>query len=125
MLELNSLIMKMIFESFGMGADFQSHLQDSSTVFRLMKYRVPPPTIGGDRVNDGLAIGLVPHTDKNDITILCQNDVQGLEFVPRDGDNEWVKVRVPEDAFVIIVGDALKVSTIDLSQFCVYAYLYM
>ncbi|OWM86659.1 hypothetical protein CDL15_Pgr015694 [Punica granatum] len=106
-LELNSLIMKMIFESFGMGGEFKSHFQDSSTVFRIMKYRVPPPPSINDQ-GDGSAIGLVAHTDKNDLTILYQNDVQGLEVVPRDGDDEWVKVRVPEDAFIVIVGDALK-----------------
>ncbi|KAK4769444.1 hypothetical protein SAY86_027594 [Trapa natans] len=104
MLELSSLIMRMILESFGMGAEFQSHIHESSTVFRLMKYLVPPPF----QNTGGGTLGMVAHTDKNDITILCQNDVQGLEFIPRDAQDKWVRVRVPEDAFIVIVGDSLK-----------------
>ncbi|CAI0414862.1 unnamed protein product [Linum tenue] len=48
------------------------------------------------------------HTDKNTVTILGQNDVQGLEIQPKEDNNTWVPVVIPEGAFVAIVGDALK-----------------
>uniref|UniRef100_A0A7N1A7U2 Fe2OG dioxygenase domain-containing protein n=1 Tax=Kalanchoe fedtschenkoi TaxID=63787 RepID=A0A7N1A7U2_KALFE len=62
-----------------------------------MKYNVPP---------SGAAVGLVPHTDKNALTILCQNDVQGLEIMSKDG--AWTHVVVPPGCFLVVVGDILK-----------------
>ncbi|OMO52392.1 Oxoglutarate/iron-dependent dioxygenase [Corchorus capsularis] len=99
MLELNNTILEMIFESFGMEEKHYDELvRDSTSIFRVMKYRVPP--------KEGENIGLVPHTDKNALTVLCQNEVQGLEIMTKQG--LWESVVVPKDAFVIVVGDALK-----------------
>ncbi|XP_057513217.1 probable 2-oxoglutarate-dependent dioxygenase AOP1 [Actinidia eriantha] len=52
-------------------------------------------------------IGLIPHTDKNFLTILCQNEVQGLEVLSRESGN-WVRLMIPQGFFVILVGDSLK-----------------
>ncbi|KAL4297110.1 hypothetical protein GQ457_12G024660 [Hibiscus cannabinus] len=99
MLELNFTILEMISESFGMEGKHRDELvRDGTSVFRVMKYKVPP--------REGQNLGLVPHTDKNALTVLCQNDVQGLEIMTKEG--QWEQVMVPEDAFVVIVGDALK-----------------
>ncbi|XWS27174.1 hypothetical protein CRYUN_Cryun26dG0092400 [Craigia yunnanensis] len=99
MLELNFTILEMIFESFGMEEKhYDALVRDSTSIFRVMKYRVPP------REDENL--GLVAHTDKNALTVLCQNDVQGLEIMTKDG--HWEEMVVPGDAFVVIVGDALK-----------------
>ena len=103
MLELNFMILKMIFESFGMEKHYDSHIQDSTSLFKITKYSAPPSCGEGDNS----AIGLRAHRDKNDITILCQNEVQGLEVETKDG--EWARVMVPQDAFVVMVGEALKV----------------
>ncbi|XVE63551.1 hypothetical protein DITRI_Ditri07aG0029300 [Diplodiscus trichospermus] len=99
MLELNFTILKMIFESFGMEEKhYDALVRDSTSILRVMKYRIPP------REEENL--GLVAHTDKNALTVLCQNEVQGLEIMTKDG--HWVEVVVPRDAFIVIVGDALK-----------------
>lgn len=100
MLELNFFILKMIFESFGMEKNYDSHIEDSTSVFGVMKYKVPP--------SSDSAIGLKAHTDKNSLTLLCQNEVQGLEVQTKDGD--WAQVMIPQDAFMVIVGDTLKVN---------------
>ncbi|KAE8720716.1 gibberellin 20 oxidase 1-B-like isoform 2 [Hibiscus syriacus] len=63
-----------------------------------MKYRVP--------ATEDQNLGLVPHTDNNALTVLCQNEVQGLEIVTKE--RRWEEVVVPKDALVVIVGDALK-----------------
>lgn len=97
MMELNLIILRMILESFGLGKHYDSHAQNTTSAFRFMKYKVPP---------NNAATGLVPHTDKNTLTILCQNDVQGLEILTKQG--KWVEVMVPKEAAVVFVGDALK-----------------
>lgn len=100
MLELNFRILEMIFESFGMEEKhYDALVKDSTSIFRVMKYRVP--------MKEDQNLGLVAHTDKNALTVLCQNDVQGLEVMTKDGN--WEEVVVPKDAFTVIVGDALKV----------------
>lgn len=102
LLEMNFMVLRMILESFGlMEKYYESHLENTSSVFRLMKYKVPPPSDGGT------AIGLVPHTDKNSLTILFQNDVQGLDVLTKQGN--WVQLEIPEGSFTVIVGDTLKV----------------
>ncbi|XP_071724161.1 probable 2-oxoglutarate-dependent dioxygenase AOP1 [Rutidosis leptorrhynchoides] len=103
--DLNIKILKMIYESFGMeGEQCESQIKDmsSTNVFRVMKYNVPPRTDG-----DASGLGLLAHTDKNALTILCQNEVQGLEILNNDGD--WVQVVMPpQNSYIVIVGDALK-----------------
>ncbi|KAE8710380.1 putative fidipidine [Hibiscus syriacus] len=99
MLELSFTILGMIFESFGIEEkQYEALVKDSSSILRVMKYRVP--------ATEDQNLGLVPHTDKNALTILCQNEVQGLEIVTKEG--HWEEVVVPKDAFIVIVGDALK-----------------
>ncbi|BFG18756.1 hypothetical protein CerSpe_050300 [Prunus speciosa] len=100
MMELNLIILRMILESFGLGDHYESHAQNTTSAFRFLKYKAPPPS------NINNALGLVPHTDKNTLTILCQNDVQGLEILTKQG--KWVEVMVPKEAVMVFVGDALK-----------------
>ncbi|CAI0414861.1 unnamed protein product [Linum tenue] len=105
MLDLNLLIIKMLLTSYNLD-DAPSHAADTTTsYFRLMKYKVPPAPPAADHY---AGIGLMAHTDKNTVTILGQNDVQGLEIQPKEDNNTWVPVVIPEGAFVAIVGDALK-----------------
>ncbi|KAJ6862356.1 hypothetical protein NC652_039255 [Populus alba x Populus x berolinensis] len=99
MQELNFLVMKMIYESFDIEKLYDSFVEETTSIFRIMKYKVPPSATDS-------SIGLVAHTDKNAITILCQNEVQGLEIQTKNGD--WAQVMVPENAFTAVVGDALK-----------------
>lgn len=49
--------------------------------------------------------GVAPHTDYGCLTVLCQDDVGGLEVQTRDG--EWVKAHPIEGTFVVNVGDLL------------------
>lgn len=101
MLELSFMILEMIFESFGIEEkQYEALVRDSVSLLRVMKYKVP--------TSEDQNLGLVAHTDKNAITILCQNEVQGLEIVTKEG--HWEQVVVPKDALVVMVGDALKVS---------------
>ncbi|KAF2301323.1 hypothetical protein GH714_022734 [Hevea brasiliensis] len=66
-------------------------------IFRVMKYKGPQTT--------DTQLGLHPHTDKNIVTILYQNQVDGLEVKTKDG--EWINVKLSPDSFVVMIGDSL------------------
>ncbi|EXC32579.1 Flavonol synthase/flavanone 3-hydroxylase [Morus notabilis] len=100
MLELCFIILRMMLESLGMEKHYDSHVESTSSVLRLMKYRVGPAN------GDSAQLGLVAHTDKSALTILCQNEVQGLELLTKQG--TWLQLKIPEASFVVFVGDALK-----------------
>ncbi|PSS05820.1 2-oxoglutarate-dependent dioxygenase AOP1 [Actinidia chinensis var. chinensis] len=101
MLELNLLILRMTFESFGLGEYYQSKDLDHNIIgnLRAMKYKVPKENEQG--------IGLHTHIDKTILTILCQNSVQGLEALSPKGN--WITLNVPKGGLVIIAGDAIEV----------------
>ncbi|XP_004297767.1 PREDICTED: gibberellin 2-beta-dioxygenase 8-like [Fragaria vesca subsp. vesca] len=47
-------------------------------------------------------IGLVPHTDSDFLTILCQDQVGGLQLMK---DSKWVAVKPNPDALIVNIGD--------------------
>ncbi|MED6222821.1 hypothetical protein PIB30_068198, partial [Stylosanthes scabra] len=106
MLELNYMVMNMIREGYDLPKHYNSDIEDmlmkGPVNFRLMKYRAPS---NENNKEDG-ENGLVAHTDKNTLTILAQNDVQGFEVQIRSG--KWIPLEIPHNAFVVIVGDILK-----------------
>jgi hypothetical protein len=103
MLEFDSIILKMILDGYGLPKQYISNIEDlkNRSNLRLHKYKVP------SEVNKDCEIGLTPHTDKNTLTILCQNDVQGFEILTKT--NKWIQVDIPQGGCVAIVGDTLKV----------------
>ncbi|XP_020207078.1 probable 2-oxoglutarate-dependent dioxygenase AOP1 [Cajanus cajan] len=101
MFELTFMILKMILEGYGLPKQYTSDIEEmkSSSNFRLIKYIVPQ----NDEVCE---IGLLPHTDKSALTILCENEVQGLEVLTKT--NKWIPLKIPQEGFVVLVGDILK-----------------
>ncbi|KAK3411007.1 hypothetical protein EUGRSUZ_J03027 [Eucalyptus grandis] len=85
--ELDQMIRRMILESLG----------TTSRRLRVMKYAAP-------RTTDD-QIGLAPHTDKIFLTILCQNDVHGLQVQTKHG--EWFSARPSPNSFTVMIGDSL------------------
>ena len=53
-----------------------------------------------------LAIGMVPHSDWGFLTILLQNEVDGLQVLHNE---EWVNVVPIPGAFIVNLGDLLQV----------------
>lgn len=103
MFELSFLIMKMILEGYDLPKQYTSDIEDmmSASHFRVIKYKVP-------KSDKDCENALLPHTDKNALTILCQNEVQGLEILTKET-NKWVQLNIPKEGFVVFVGDILKV----------------
>ncbi|XP_041018207.1 probable 2-oxoglutarate-dependent dioxygenase AOP1 [Juglans microcarpa x Juglans regia] len=96
--ELDQMVTRMIYESYGVGKYHASAYTGSTTyLLRVLKNRVP-------EVNEP-NLGFVTHTDKSFTTILHQNQVNGLEVETKDG--EWISVEYPPSSFVVMAGDAL------------------
>ncbi|CAK9324613.1 unnamed protein product [Citrullus colocynthis] len=104
---MEQLIKRMVFESYGVGKYYDSHIASTTYLLRTMKYRIPQ--MGEDN------IGAEAHTDKSFFTILHQNGVNGLEIKPngvngleikpKNGDH-WLRLQFSPNSFLVMAGDA-------------------
>ncbi|XP_038694945.1 probable 2-oxoglutarate-dependent dioxygenase AOP1 [Tripterygium wilfordii] len=95
--ELDQMIRKMIVESLGLEKYMDEHMNSTNYLLRVMKYK-------GPQCSDA-KLGLNSHTDKNVVTILFQNQVEGLEVQTKDG--EWIDYKPSPDSFIVMIGDSL------------------
>jgi len=102
---LDQIIRKMILESLGVEKYMEEHMNSSNYRLRAMKYK-------GPQTSD-TKVGLTPHTDKNFVTILYQNQVEGLEMMTKDG--QWISYKPSSDSFVVVIGDSIHVNLIHYS----------
>lgn len=77
-------------------------MNSTNYLLRIMKYKGPQTSEA--------KLGLSPHTDKNIVTILYQNEVEGLEVLTKDG--KWISYKPSPHSFVAMIGDSLLVSSI-------------
>lgn len=91
---------RMVFESYGVEKQYDSMIESSTYLLRLMKYRRP-------EMNEN-NVGVTIHTDKSFITVLHQNEVTGLEIRTKDG--YWISFDDPApSSFIVLAGDAFLV----------------
>ncbi|KHN01361.1 Gibberellin 20 oxidase 1 [Glycine soja] len=95
--ELDQIIRKMILESLGVEKYLEEHMNSTNYLLEVMKYK-------GPQTSD-TKVGLTTHSDKNIVTILYQNEVEGLEVMTKDG--KWISYRPSPDSFVVMIGDSL------------------
>ncbi|KAL5072615.1 hypothetical protein RYX36_011599 [Vicia faba] len=93
----NQSFRKMIFESLGVEKYLEEHMNSTSYLLRVMKYK-------GPQTSD-TKLGLSAHSDKNVVTILYQNQVEGLQVMTKDG--KWISYKPSPGNFVVIIGDSL------------------
>lgn len=95
--ELHEVIMRMVCESYGVVEHYESLRESLAYVCRVNKYRAAKL--------DEKIVGLAPHTDLSFLTIVHQNQVNGLEV--RSNDGSWIPVHIPSSSFTVFAGDAL------------------
>ncbi|KAK4411221.1 putative 2-oxoglutarate-dependent dioxygenase AOP1 [Sesamum angolense] len=101
--ELEQKVDKMVLESYGAEKHYESHVGSTTYLLRTLKYSTPDSNNNSSNNNIGANI----HTDKNFLTIIHQNQVNGLEIQPRNG--EWFAVDFPPapgSFFVVMAGDS-------------------
>jgi isopenicillin N synthase-like dioxygenase len=96
----------MILESLGVEKYLEEHMNSTNYLLRVMKYK-------GPKTSD-TKLGLSTHTDKNVVTILYQNQVEGLEVMTKDG--KWISYKPSSGSFVVMIGDTLHVNSIHHSS---------
>ncbi|XP_030464479.1 probable 2-oxoglutarate-dependent dioxygenase AOP1 [Syzygium oleosum] len=95
--ELDKMIRRMILETFGVEKYLDEHMNSTNYLLRVMKYEGPQTT--------DTKLGLMSHTDKNILTILCQNEVAGLQLQSKEG--EWICARPSTNSFIVMIGESL------------------
>eukprot|EP00262_Sarcandra_glabra_P005321 TRINITY_DN1676_c0_g1_i1.p1 TRINITY_DN1676_c0_g1~~TRINITY_DN1676_c0_g1_i1.p1 ORF type:complete len:391 (-),score=57.40 TRINITY_DN1676_c0_g1_i1:688-1860(-) len=94
-------LLELISVSLGLGEKrLNGYFKDQISFVRLNHYPPCP--------SPHLALGLGRHKDPGAITVLCQDDVSGLE-VKRKTDGAWVRVKPIPDAYIINIGDIFQV----------------
>lgn len=100
---LDRLVKRMVFEELGVQKYFNSHVETSFYTMRINKY-APANTEEEERLETR------PHLDKSFLTILQQNQVNGLRVQTKEG--EWCKVSFTSpSSFIVLVGESFVVST--------------
>nr|BEI31932.1 deoxypodophyllotoxin synthase [Anthriscus sylvestris] len=94
--EMEQTVLPMIFESYGVKKNYDSHAKAVTYLFRATKYHTP----NKNQTN----VGLNSHTDKDFVTILHQNQVDGLEIRAKDG--QWFSVEFPPSSYLVMAGEA-------------------
>ena len=96
-----------VLETFAVGLElerdfFEQYYRKPLMQLRLMHY--PPQDEGGK-----VAYGVRPHSDAGAFSMLLQDDTGGLEIRNRQG--EWAFVAPIENAFVVNIGDTMRLWT--------------
>ncbi|CAI9101646.1 OLC1v1039016C1 [Oldenlandia corymbosa var. corymbosa] len=101
MSNLSLKVMELLGTSLGVGPKhFREFYEGNDSIMRLNYY---PPCQKPD-----LTLGTGPHCDPTSLTILHQDDVQGLEVFVNE---KWHAVPPNPDAFVVNIGDTFMVSS--------------
>ncbi|KAJ8774732.1 hypothetical protein K2173_017178 [Erythroxylum novogranatense] len=99
--ELDQTIRRMIVESLGVEHYVDEFLNSAYYVIRVAKYEAPGTT--------EKKWGLKTHKDQNVMSILSQNQINGLELQTKDG--EWIEVKFSPDHYLVIFGEAFNAWT--------------
>lgn len=92
-------------ETFGLDDKYiHEHLNSTKYLMRMMKYKGVEDTKEEES-------GMEAHTDRNMLTIICQNSVaDGIEVKTKD-DKHWIKANASQDSsFIVLAGSMLHVS---------------
>ncbi|KAG2297512.1 hypothetical protein Bca52824_044181 [Brassica carinata] len=98
------VMVRMVFESFGIEDYYDENLKSMNYRLRLMKYTAPRDVdtnvaAGANDAGDGA------NTNNNGNTVLYQHEIEGLEVLTKD--EKWIRLKPSHNSFVVIAGDSL------------------
>ncbi|KAG4154526.1 hypothetical protein ERO13_D03G073600v2 [Gossypium hirsutum] len=94
---LEKTIRRMILETFGVEKYVDEFIDSTNYILKDMKYE------GSQSSKPSLRA----HSDQNLVTLLYQNEVNGLEIQNKDG--EWINVKPSPNTFFVMTGESLSV----------------
>ncbi|KAK8482382.1 hypothetical protein V6N13_080542 [Hibiscus sabdariffa] len=99
-LGLEKTIKRMILESFGLEKYTDELIESTNYQLRVLKY-------GRPQASSEPALGAHAHHDQNMMTLLHQNEVDGLEIRNKNG--EWINVKLSPNSFIVMIGQSFNV----------------
>lgn len=96
--KIDKVVREMIAESLGLEKYINDHFESTKYHVSVQKYKGPESDEG--------KIGMPSHVDDNFVTILSSNEVSGLQFWTKDG-NQWISIDMPPNSFVVVLGKSL------------------
>lgn len=96
------MITRMVIESYGAEKHLEPLIESTKYLLRMTKYRAP-------RKNE-MDIGVLSHHDKSLISILHQNQVNGLQVQTKAGD--WIEWKPSSTSFIVMAGYGFVVRTL-------------
>ncbi|XVF74658.1 hypothetical protein PTKIN_Ptkin13bG0128900 [Pterospermum kingtungense] len=96
---LEKTIRRMILESFGLEKYVDELINSTNYIMRVIKYEGPQTSQPTLRT--------IPHCDQSMLTLLYQNEINGLEIQTKDG--EWISVKPSPNTFIVMIGESLSV----------------
>ncbi|KAL1195293.1 Deoxypodophyllotoxin synthase [Cardamine amara subsp. amara] len=106
--KLDQVLVRMIFENYGMEKHYDSHMESVTYLLRFLKYLPPPESIP--------TLALPQHTDSAFLSILHYNDVNGLEVKLKT--DEWITMHIPPKSYFVLAGDIAKAWSNDRIHSC-------
>ncbi|PQP93946.1 putative 2-oxoglutarate-dependent dioxygenase AOP1 [Prunus yedoensis var. nudiflora] len=107
---LERTVEQLMFESYGIGKQYESVGSSNGHLLRFIRYTVPE--------DKDATVRFPSHTDINFTTIVVQHDIAGLEIKTKEGD--WINVECApsQSQFVFMAGDGLQVWSNDRVKAC-------
>ncbi|MCE3049937.1 hypothetical protein HAX54_046153 [Datura stramonium] len=101
--ELDEMVKRMVLECLGLNNYIDQLLDTQYYRIRLSHYMSSALQVDDDDVNK---TGLSVHTDFGFLTIISQNQVNGLQILNKNN-GDWIDVNISPNSFVVISGDSL------------------
>ncbi|PHT51893.1 hypothetical protein CQW23_06355 [Capsicum baccatum] len=99
--ELDQMVKMMVLESLGLTNYVNDEfLEPNNFYLRFSHYKAP--TQGQ---NIGNKVGLSGHTDVTVLSIISQNQVNGLQVFKKNGEDQWIDVNIAPNSFLVLSGD--------------------
>uniref|UniRef100_A0ACD5VYD5 Uncharacterized protein n=1 Tax=Avena sativa TaxID=4498 RepID=A0ACD5VYD5_AVESA len=107
MTRLARVILSMVIDSYGVAHRSDEIVGTADANFRMLRYRKDSLGTSPPDEHEQPAVGLAAHVDGSYLTVLFQNNVDGLELRTRSG-GEWARVRpAGPDSVLVVAGQAL------------------
>ncbi|KAF3655916.1 putative secoisolariciresinol dehydrogenase-like [Capsicum annuum] len=105
LVELDAMVKRMILEKLGLQNYIDEFLDHKYFLFRFTRYKALSTISGAENSNPA---GLNGHTDGTIMTIISQNQVNGLQI---NKNNEWIDVNISPNSYAVLAGDSFKAWT--------------